>query len=137
MASDDVEKAPSIGPRMAERLYAQGVKTVADLFAADPEKLSLALDQRNVHDETIVDWQDQARLVCTVPGLRGTHAQLLVGAGYRSRDRLAAAAEDKLCADILSFAVSPEGQRILRDGNPPDIERIKAWLANAIAARVA
>lgn len=135
--TDDVEKAPSIGPKMAERLYALGVKTVADLFAADPDTLSDKLDQRNVYDETIIDWQDQARLVCSVPGLRGTHAQLLVGAGFRTRDAIADAAEDKLCAAVLTFAVSGDGQRILREGNPPDIERIKGWLANAKAAKVA
>lgn len=135
--ADDVERAPSIGPRMAERLYALGIKTVADLFASHPEQLAERLGQRQVDDETIVDWQDQARLVCTVPGLRGTHAQLLVGAGYRTRDALAAASEDKLCAAVLSFAISPDGQRILRDGNPPDIERIKGWLASAITAKVA
>lgn len=135
--SDDVERAPSIGPKMAEKLYALGIRTVADLFKADAEKLSLELDARNVYDETIVDWQDQARLVCTVPGLRGTHAQLLVGAGFRTRDAIADAAEDKLCAAVLSFAISPEGQRILRDGNPPDLERIKGWLAHAKAAKIA
>ena len=135
--SDDVERAPSIGPKMAERLYALEIKTVADLLAADADQLSLDLDAKNVWDETVRDWQDQARLVCSVPGLRGTHAQLLVGAGYRSRDTLAAAAEDKLCADVLKFALSTEGQRILRDGNPPDIERIKGWLANAIASKAA
>ena len=135
--SDDVEKAPSIGPKMAERLYALGVKTVADLFAADPDTLSDKLDQRNVFDETIIDWQDQARLVCSVPGLRGTHAQLLVGAGYRTRDAIAASAEDKLCAAVLTFAMSSDAQRILREGNPPDIERIKGWLENAKAAKVA
>ena len=135
--SDDVEKAPSIGPKMAERLYALGVKTVADLFAADPDALSDKLDQRNVYDETILDWQDQARLVCSVPGLRGTHAQLLVGAGFRTRASIADAAEDKLCSAVLTFAMSSEGHRILRDGTPPDIERIKGWLENAKAAKVA
>lgn len=135
--SDDVEKAPSIGPKMAERLYALGVKTVADLFAADPDKLSDELDQRNVYDETIVDWQDQARLVCSVPGLRGTHAQLLVGAGYRTREAIADADADKLCSAVLNFAMSSEGHRILRDGTPPDIERIKGWLENAKASKVA
>ncbi len=135
--ADDVEKAPSIGPKMAERLYALGVKTVADLFAADPDALSDKLDQRNVYDETIVDWQDQARLVCSVPGLRGTHAQLLVGAGYRTREAIADADADKLCSAVLTFAMSSEGHRILRDGTPPDIERIKGWLENAKAAKVA
>lgn len=135
--ADDVERAPSIGPKMAERLYAHGIRTVADLLAADAGKLSLDLDHRSVWEETIVDWQDQARLVCMVPGLRGTHAQLLVGAGYRARDAVAAASADKLCADVLAFAVSTEGQRILRDGHPPDIERIKGWLESAKAAKVA
>lgn len=135
--ADDVERAPSIGPKMAERLAAHGIKTVADLLAADAGKLSLDLDHRGVWEETIVDWQDQARLVCSIPGLRGTHAQLLVGAGYRTRDAVAVASADKLCADVLAFAVSTEGQRVLRDGHPPDIERIKGWLASAKAAKVA
>jgi hypothetical protein len=135
--ADDVERAPSIGPKMAERLYAHGIRTVADLLAADAGKLSLDLDHRSVWEETIVDWQDQARLVCAIPGLRGTHAQLLVGAGYRARDAVAAASADKLCADVLAFAVSTEGQRVLRDGHPPDIERIKGWLESAKAAKVA
>lgn len=135
--ADDVERAPSIGPKMAERLYAHGIRTVADLLAADAGKLSLDLDHRSVWEETIVDWQDQARLVCMVPGLRGTHAQLLVGAGYRSRDAIADASAEKLCADVLAFAVSTEGQRVLRDGHPPDIERIKGWLESAKAAKVA
>ena len=135
--SDDVEKAPSIGPKMAERLYALKIKTVADLLAADADQLSLDLDAKNVWDETVRDWQDQARMVCHVPGLRGTHAQLLVGAGYRTRDALTATAADKLCADVLTFAVSAAGLRILRDGNPPDIEKIRSWLDNAKAAKVA
>ncbi len=135
--ADDVEKAPSIGPKMAERLYALKIKTVADLLATDADQLSLDLDAKNVWDETVRDWQDQARMVCQVPGLRGTHAQLLVGAGFRTRDALTAAAADKLCADVLTFAVSAAGQRILRDGNPPDVEKIRSWLDNARAAKVA
>ena len=87
--------------------------------------------------DTVADWQDQARLVCTVPGLRGTHAQLLVGAGYRSADALAGAEADKLCADVLAFAATRDGQRALRNGDPPDIERIKAWLEAARSVRAA
>ena len=135
--SDDVERAPSIGPKMAERLYALGIRTVADLLKADADQLSLDLDAKNVWDETVRDWQSQARLVCDVPGLRGTHAQLLVGAGYRTREAIASAVADKLCADVLAFAVSAAGQRILRDGHPPDIEKIKSWLESARAARAA
>ncbi len=132
-----VVDGPSIGPKMAERLAPHGIKTVADLFAADPETLAAALDQKYVKAATIRDWQDQARLVCAVPGLRGTHAQLLVGAGYRSAAAVAGAETGPLCAAVLRFATSPEGQRVLRDGAAPDAAKIASWLENARRAHAA
>jgi hypothetical protein len=133
----DVVDCPSIGPKMAERLAPHGIKAVRDLLRAEPAALAVLLDSRNIKAQTIADWQDQARLVCTVPGLRGTHAQLLVGAGYRSVDAVAAAEAEKLCADVLAFATSKDGQRVLRDGDPPDIGKIKGWLEAAHSVRAA
>ena len=127
----DIVDAPSIGPKMAERLHPIGLKTVADLLAASPVVTALALDIRAIDAQTIVDWQDQARLVCTMPGLRGTHAQLLVGAGFRTAAAVAEVEADVLCARVLAFAASTEGHRVLRSGDPPDIEKIKSWLDNA------
>ncbi len=133
----DVVDAPTIGPKTAERLNPHSIKTVRDLLKADPVALSVLVNARNITPATITDWQDQARLVCTVPGLRGTHAQLLVGAGYRSADAIAAAEAEKLCADVLAFAASPAGQRVLRNGDPPDIEKIKGWLEAALSVKAA
>jgi hypothetical protein len=133
----DIVEGPSIGPKTAERLYPHGIRTVKDLLKAEPAALSVLVDVRHITPELIADWQDQARLVCTVPGLRGTHAQLLVGAGYRSAEAIAEAQADKLCADILAFAGSAPGQRLLRDGDPPDIEKIKGWLEAAQSVRAA
>ena len=82
----DVVDGPSIGPKTAEKLYPHGIKTVRDLLKADPAVLAVLVDARSITTEVLTDWQDQARLVCTVPGLRGTHAQLLVGAGYRDAE---------------------------------------------------
>ena len=65
------------------------------------------------------------------------HAQLLVGAGYRSADAISAAEADKLCADVLTFATSKDGQRVLRNGDPPDIEKIKSWLEAAQSVKAA
>ncbi|MEZ5842952.1 MAG: DUF4332 domain-containing protein [Hyphomicrobiaceae bacterium] len=127
----DVEAAPSIGPQMAERLAGIGVRKVGELLSADPAVLVQGLADRRVRAETVADWQDQARLVCEVAGLRGGHAQLLVGAGFRTAAEIAAADPAALQAAVLRFAATSEGQRVLRDGSPPDLERIAGWVASA------
>jgi predicted flap endonuclease-1-like 5' DNA nuclease len=135
--TDNVERAPSIGAKTAARLAAAGIKTVADLLAADPGAIAAKLDVGHISASIVRDWQDQARLVMAVPGLRGTHSQMLVGAGYRSAEALAAAEASTLLAAILRFAGTPQGQRILRDGTPPDLEKVLAWIASAADARAA
>ncbi len=130
-ALDDVEAAPSIGPKMAERFAAAGIKTVGDFLAADPDATVAALGDQRITASTIDDWQDQARLVMTVPGLRGTHAQLLVGAGFRTADALAATDPSTLSSAVLDFATTGDGARVLRSGDTPDFEVIARWIDNA------
>ncbi|MFV0368019.1 MAG: DUF4332 domain-containing protein [Hyphomicrobiaceae bacterium] len=134
---DDIEAAPSIGPKTAARFYAIGIKTVAQFLEADAFEMAEQLDVRYITPESLTDWQDQAHLVMSVPGLRGGHAQLLVGAGYFSVASIAEAEPAKLSADILKFVTTAEGQRVLRDGEPPDIEKIKSWIDNAANVRAA
>ncbi len=135
--ADDIVDAPSIGPRMAERLRPLGILTVKDLLDEDAAALAQALRMASVTSETVADWQAQARMVCTVPGLSGTGAQLFVGAGYRDAAAIAQVDTDKVCADLLGFAGSDKGRRILRDGEPPNVERIKAWAEGARMAKAA
>lgn len=135
--SDDLEAAPSIGPKMAQKFAELGITTVGEFLGQDPHAMAELLDDNRIDAETLVDWQDQAQLVIDIPGLRGTHAQLLVGAGYRTAEAVADAAAVELSADVLKFAATSEGKRILRDGNAPDLEKIKSWVdfaRNAIAA---
>jgi hypothetical protein len=132
-----IAHAPSVGARTAKRLERQGIATVRDLVKADPAALAVRLDARGLGAQAISDLQDEALLACAVPGLTGAHAELLVGAGYRSANVIAAAEADRLCADILAFALTPAGQRILEDGGAPDIERIKGWLAAARGVQAA
>ena len=127
----DIVDAPSIGPKTAERLKAVGLETVADLFAADPGALAEQLDIAHIRAKTIAEWQDQARLVCEIPGLRGTHAQLLVGAGYRDLRRIARTEPREVSTDLLRFIQTAEGQRILRSGGAPDLEKIISWVKAA------
>lgn len=128
---NDIVDAPSIGPRTAERLRAVGVYTVRDLLNCDVDTLAPNITARHITASVLTDWKDQARLVCTVPFLRGTHAQLLVGAGYRTPQRVAAADQSELMSAILRFATTREGQSVLRNGPPPEPEKVDAWVRNA------
>ncbi|MBA2127103.1 DUF4332 domain-containing protein [Hyphomicrobium methylovorum] len=128
IASDDLEAAPSIGPKTAERFAEFGIYTVEDFLGTDATDLADEMDNPNFDAETLYDWQDQARLVIDIPGLRGTHAQLLVGAGYRTAHAVADADPVVLSADVLKFASTSDGKRVLREGRPPDIEKIKGWV---------
>lgn len=133
-AADDVERAPSIGAKTARRLANVGVTTVADFLEEDADQLATMMGQRSITGRMLRDWQDQARLVMAIPGLRGTHAQLLVGAGYRKAEAIAEADADALCAAVVKFAMTSEGQSVLRDGNAPDIAKIKGWMDSAAQA---
>ncbi|MEO1205557.1 MAG: DUF4332 domain-containing protein [Pseudomonadota bacterium] len=132
-----VVDAPSIGNKTAERLAPAGIKTINDLLTCDPKAVAAQVAMRHITPAAIRDWQDQTRLVLTIPELRGTHAQLLVGAGFRTTEAVANASVEDVCAGVLDFAQSSEGQRLLRDGAAPDIEKIKTWSENAQYARAA
>lgn len=133
-ATDDLEAAPSIGPKTAQRFAAIGVKTVGEFLARQPAEMARLLEERFLSAPVLADWQAQARLVMSIGGLRGTHAQMLVGAGYRDAAEIVAADAVKLCADVLAFASTPNGQRVLRDGDAPDVEKIRGWIAKAVAS---
>jgi hypothetical protein len=135
LALDDVvERAPSIGPRTAARLTAAGVSTVRDLLACNPQAVASRVQSRYVSAERLAAWKCQSRLVCTVPWLRGTHAQLLVGAGYDTLDKLQQARTADVCTGILRFATTREGQSVLRSGSPPAPERVAKWMGNVTLA---
>lgn len=132
--ADDVEKAPSIGPRTASLLHSAGVMTVRDLLVCDPAAAAAKIGVRYITANRIARWQAQSRLVCTIPWLRGTHAQLLVGAGYDTIDAIAAADTASVCAAILKFAATSEGQSVLRNAAPPTMDWVALRLEHARAA---
>ena len=55
--SEDVEAAPSIGPKTAIRLAKVGIRTVDDLLNADAETAAAELDVSHINAETLADWQ--------------------------------------------------------------------------------
>jgi predicted flap endonuclease-1-like 5' DNA nuclease len=132
--SDDVERAPSIGPKTAERLNACGVRTIGDLLESQAGPLSQQLGGGWNSPSVVLDWQDQARLILEVPALRAEQAKLLTGAGYRTAATLAQAQPEELLQDVNDFLQSPRGQRALRGDYTPTLRDMETWIGWAEAA---
>jgi predicted flap endonuclease-1-like 5' DNA nuclease len=126
-----VEDAPSIGAKTASRLSAVGIKTVKDLLDVSPDGAAAQIKVKHINASLIRDWQSQAELACAIANLTSAGAQMLVAAGVRDADDLANAEADTLLNLIDEFALTSDGQRILREGAPPKRDEIDRWIAAA------
>lgn len=133
--SNDVEAAPSIGEKTAQRLGQIGIYTVDDLLNANSTSVAERLNNRRITPETIEQWQAQARLVCQVPELRGHDAQILVACGVTEPEQLSTKRPVDLFAIVGPFADTTEGERIVRGGRKPDLEEVTDWIRFAQQAR--
>jgi hypothetical protein len=133
--TDLLERAPSIGPKTANRLLAHGWRTVGDFLAVEPVEVSKKLSSSWATTEIVADWQKQAWLVLQIADLSGTAAQLLVGAGYPTVEEVAAADAAEMLTYISEFTQSSQGQRVLRDAKIPDQVTVARWIAGARNAR--
>jgi Domain of unknown function (DUF4332) len=130
-----LEKAPSIGPKTADRFVAIGVKTVGQFITANAESMSKRLGQKHLDAVTLGEWQLQAKFCLQLPELRGHDAQLLVGAGVLAVDELTQIEPEFLLDQVLMFAQSSEGERALRGSPIPDLTEIQRWQQLAQQAR--
>jgi hypothetical protein len=130
-----VVDAPSVGPKVAQRMNNLGIFTVRDFLQADPESLSSRLAESRVSGDVLRQWQQQSQLVCRVPDLRGHDAQLLVAAGVHSPERLAKSVPGRLHEEIRRIAESNQGKRILRGASVPDLAEVQSWVEAAALCR--
>ena len=59
--ADDLTSIHGIGPAIARKLDALGVKTFADLAAADPDDLTAKIAKRPVTSARVREWVDEAK----------------------------------------------------------------------------
>lgn len=130
-----VEKAPSIGPKTARRLEKVGVRTVADLLAASPDEKEEAIGMRHISAQVIRDWQAQALLACSVPGMKSREAQALVACGVRDAQELEEMDAVDLCEAIARWGLSDDGQRAWGNAPAPNEDDIQTWIERARRAK--
>lgn len=133
--TSDVEKAPSIGPKTADMLAKIGVRTVEDLLAMAPDRISEKLGHRRLTPSIIQQWQSQSRMMCSIPELRGHDAQILVACNIVTPESLAAQKPSDLLSVVEPFCRSKEGERILLNGRRPDLSEVTEWIQWAANAR--
>ena len=131
----DLEAAPSIGPKTAKRFAKIGVQTVADFIGLRPKEAAEQIGVRHITADKVRNWQDQAKLVCRIPELRGHDAQILVACGYRHPNQLAQADAETVLSKVEPYAETSDGQWVLRSGKLPDHEEIATWIENANQCR--
>jgi len=126
-----VVQAPSIGPKTAKRLEAVGVRTIADLMQLKPEEAEGKIDARHISAHVIRDWQSQALLACTVPGLKSREAQALVACGVHDAAELAECDATTLCDGVARWGLSDEGQRAWGSAPAPTEDDVATWIERA------
>lgn len=134
-SNSPIVDAPSIGPKMAEKLNGQGILTVHDLLSRNADRIAARLDDPRVDSEVIRTWQAQASLVCRVPGLRGHDAMLLVACDLRTPDQIRTCTAEGLLSRVGPVAATREGQRMLRSATPPDLKEVSDWICWASLSR--
>ena len=129
--ADHIEAAPSIGPKTGSRFEAIGVVTIEDFLKMTAESLAEKLDYKRLNAKLLRRWQNQSRLVCRIPNLRGHDAQLLVACGIVEAEELASMRPEALFATIAPFSETKEGLKIIRNGKKPDLAEITDWISFA------
>ena len=127
----DIVDAPSIGPKTAARFYQLGIHTIREFLNSSAVEMASQLNVGWIDESTLVDWQDQTRLVLQVPALCGYKSQLLVGVECRTADELASCELDSLYNEVRNFCGSEVGARIIRSAAVPSREEVAKWIQSA------
>jgi hypothetical protein len=113
-----------------------GIATVRDLLTCNAEQTAARLKRRRITAETIVTWQQQAGLMCSVPDLRCADAIVLVACGINGPLDLRRISASALHATLEPFIASASGQRLLRGATPPTFEDMSRWIDTVEESRV-
>lgn len=132
---NDVVDAPSVSAAASRRLNLIGIHTIADFVDANSDDVADLLDQRGIDSERIQQWQAQSILMLRIPGLQGHAAQLLVAVGILRPEELQQQPPNMLLNDLLNFAATDHGQKIITESTMPTLNQILKWQSFAESSR--
>ena len=129
--NDDIQEAPEIGKRTAEKLKSIGIMTVKDLLEKTSEEIAHALKHSRITARDVERWKVETKLMLTIPFLRGYEAKLLYLAGYVNAESIQQANPEELYSKISEILKNKAGERALRSSKPPTKDKVKNWIEHA------
>lgn len=130
-ADSPVDQAPSVDAVAGAKLRGVGIARIGQLLVSDAGRLADALGIEGLNEAAVRDWQNESRLMCRVPQLRGFDARVLVGCGISEPQELASMHPGELLDRVESFLATERGRLILRSGSSYELSRITSWIAAA------
>lgn len=115
----------SLGPRTAGRLATVGIRSVAELLAAQPQAVARRL--QGPSSRVLVTWQCEARLILELPQLPATAARLLAAAEIGNADQIRRCTPTELFA-LLETAQQSHPESWLAETDLPTIAEISDWI---------
>lgn len=132
---DPIADAPSIGVKTAKRLQQVGISCVELFLEHTPADIVSLVEVTTISLEEVRTWQQQARLMCQVPGLQTADVQMLIACGVTDPDLLAEADASRLHQQLARFVTSPTAKRLMKNPQAPDKSTVQNWIAWAAYAR--
>jgi hypothetical protein len=132
---DPIVDAPSIGPKTAKRLQQVGISCVSMLLEYSAADIVSLLDVDTITLAEVLAWQQQSRLMCQVPGLRGHDVQMLVACGITDPEQLAGASPKQLHQQTSRFIETPTARRLIRNPQAPPLDEVRQWIQYASDSR--
>jgi predicted flap endonuclease-1-like 5' DNA nuclease len=124
---DDVEEIKGVGPVLGEELKGLGITSVHEFLTADP---TLIGEKTRLSPETAENLQTMAQLLM-VPGVTETDAEMLIGAGIKSRKELADQDLIQLNRRVSAIAKIYVDQGKISKDESPTMEEISSWIRMA------
>ncbi|MHA1897711.1 MAG: DUF4332 domain-containing protein, partial [Promethearchaeota archaeon] len=127
---DDIEEAPEIGGRTADKLKNIEINLVKDLLNMSASEVASKLNNRYIQEDDVKKWQIESRLMIDIPGTRVHDVKIMYKIGITDKKDLLKYKSEELLKLALK-AADELGERAIQKSVYPDLEEVSEWIENA------